>query len=375
MTTAGPPGRRARLGWAAVAVALAPGALWAQPAGPTLAPKRSLTLPAVAVCLREPPPAAAGRRDELAARAAAARARELALVGDRAGARAGFARALELDPAAAPVAYDLARAAEDVGDVRAARAAYCRFLALAPASADAADARARVARLAGPDAAGADRLARDSFARGLAALDARQYAAAEAAFAAVLRTTPNAPEAAYNRGLAALALARPADAARDLAAYVASPVAGADRAEVLRAVDALRRPSWSPQTALVRGLVPGFGQLYTARPAAGVAVFAASAAAAGAAFYQRSTVRQAAFVDPFGNPYTSPVTVRRRPYLAAGLGAGALLAAAAAFEARHFAARAGRARPAVRVRAAAAPPAAFDGLPRPAVGLALEARF
>ncbi len=373
----GAAGRLARRAGALLAVAvLTRGAVAeAQPTGVALAPKRSLTLPAVSACLRERPPAAAARRDELAARSVAARARELALVGDRAGARAAFARAVALDPTAAPLAYDLARAAEEAGDAAAARSAYCHFLALAPSGADAADARARVARLAGGGDLGADRRARDAFARGVAALDGQRYAAADGAFAEVLRATPNAPEAAYNRGLAELGLGRDVDAARDLAAYVASPVAGADRAEVLRAVDALRRPAWNPGTALVRGVVPGFGQLYTARPAAGIAVFAATAAAVGTALYQQSTVREAGFVDPFGNPYTSSVTVRRRPYLAAGLGTGVALAAAAALEARAFAGRAQRARPAVRLRAAVAPQLGPGGALALPVGVAVHARF
>jgi len=364
---------------AAVALAvlgsLAPRSVAAQAAGLALAPKRSLSLPAVSACLREPAPAVAPRRDEVAARTTAARARELALVGDRAGARAAFARALALDPSAAPVAYDLARAAEEAGDARGARGAYCHFLSLAPAGADAADARARVARLSGGAAGDADRRARDSFARGLAALDARRFAAAELAFTEVLRATPNAPEAVYDRGLAVLAQGRDADAARDLAAYVASPAAGADRGEVLRAVDVLRRPVWNPGTALGRGVIPGFGQLYTARPAAGVAAFALSAAAVGTAFYQRETVREAQFVDPFGNPYSQPVAARSRPYLAAGLGAGAAIALAAALEARAFAARSRRGRPVVRLRVAAAPgagPGAALALP---VGVAVQARF
>jgi hypothetical protein len=239
---------------------------------------------------------------------------------------------------------------------------------------DAADARTRVARLSG-GAPAADRNARDAFARGVAALDARRYAAADAAFSEVLRVTPNAPEAGYNRGLAALALGRDGAAARDLAAYVASPAAGADRGEVLRAVEVLRRPAWDPQTALYRGVVPGFGQLYTDRPALGVAVLAAGAAAVGATFYQRSSTRDASFVDPFGNPYTSQVTVRNRPYFAAGLGAAALLTAAAALEARGYAARARRARPVVRLRAALAPTAAPGGGLALPIGLALSTRF
>ncbi len=323
--------------------------------GPSLAPKRSLTLPAVAACLREAPPATVGRRDELAARTVASRARELALVGDRAGARTAFARAVALDPSSAPLAYDLARASEEAGDTRGALAAYCQFLALAPTASDARDARARVGRLSGGGGEGADRRARDAFSRGLVAFDAGVYATATSAFSEVLRETPNAPEASYNRGLAELALGRDTAAARDLAAYVASPAAGPDRGEVLRAVDALRRPVWSSGTAFTRGLVPGFGQLYTARPVAGVAVLAATATAVGFALSQQSAVRDSAFVDRFGNRYTSPITVKRRPYLGAGLGAAALLTLGAAFEAAHFAAGAGRGRPAVSIRTALGP--------------------
>jgi len=361
------------------AIAQPPAATGARPAsagataGSALAPKRSLTLPTVAACLREAPPAAAGRRDELAARTVAARARELALVGDRAGARAAFARAVALDPASAPLAYDLARASEEAGDTRGALTAYCQFLALAPSASDARDARARVGRLSGGTGEGADRRARDAFSRGVVALDARVYTVAAAAFGDVLRETPNAPEAAYNRGLAELALGRDAEAARDLAAYVASPAAGPDRADVLRAVDALRRPVWDPGTAFARGIVPGFGQLYTGRPVAGVAVLAASAAAVGVALAQQTTVHDSAFVDRFGNRYTSPVTVRRRPYLAAGLGAAGLLTLGAAFEAAHFARGADRDRPIVSIRTAIGP--GRDGTANPAPTIAMRVEF
>ncbi len=338
-----------------------------------LAPKRSLTLAAVPGCGRVGAAAAtAPRRDEPGARAAAARARELALVGDRAGARAAFARAAALDPTAPQLAYDFGRAAEDAGDMRGALGAYCQALALAPTGAASTDARARVARLAGGAAGGAvdaDRRAREAFAGGVAALDDRRPDAARDLFDRVLAAVPGAPEALYDRGLASLALGRDADAARDLAAYVASPGAGADRGEVLRAVDALRRPALEPGTALARGVLPGFGQLYTGRPVAGVGVLAAAAAAVGVALHQQTTQREAPFLDPFGHPYTSPVAVQRRPYLVAGLGAAAVLTAGAAFEASHYAAGAAGRRPRVSLRTAAVVPA------RGGVGLALGGAF
>jgi hypothetical protein len=357
--------RAALVSVAIAATTLVPQSAQAQAGRPatTLAPKRALSRSAVAACLRAPPPVRAPRRDELAARAAAARARELALVGDRAGARAGFARALALDPLSPQLAYDLARAAEESADAPGAIGAYCQYLALAPAGGDAADARARVARLTGGASESTERRARDAFARGVAALDGARYPAAFAAFDEVLRTAPNTPEAAYNRGLAALALGRDGDAARDLAAYVASPAAGADRAEVLRAVEVLRRPGWHPREALVRGLVPGFGQVYTARPVAGVAVLAATVGSAVVAFTPRTTQRDVTFVDPFGNAYASRVAERRRPYLVTGLAAGATLAVAAALEASSFAARAQRMRPVVSVQTAPVPPPAARDAP------------
>jgi hypothetical protein len=68
------------------------------------------------------------------------------------------------------------------------------------------------------------------------------------------------------------------------------------------------------------------------------------------------------------------VTVRRRPYVAVGLGAAAVIAAAAAVEARAYAARAQRGRPVVRVRAALAPQVGPAGTLVPGVGLAVQTR-
>ncbi|MGZ8379672.1 MAG: tetratricopeptide repeat protein [Gemmatirosa sp.] len=358
---------------ATVALLLSPlfAALGAQP----LAPKRVLTLPAAAQCTGVALPSTA-RRDPAAARAEAGRARELALVGERAGARDAFARAAALDPADPQLAYDLARAAEESGDRSTAATALCRYLLLAPSGREAAEVRTRLARVAGATPDARDAAARAAFQRGVDALEARRYDAAVAAFDDVLRRVPSAPEASYDRGLARLALGDDAAAASDLAAYVASPSAGPDRAQVLRAVDALRQPRWSVGGALGRGLVvPGFGQLYTGRPVHGLVILAGAAGGVGLALVERRSIETVQFVDQFGNPYTSSVPRVEHPYRAAGLIGAGVLALAGAAEAAYYAASNRRERPRVQLRTSAAWLPGPSGVPSAAAGARVSVAF
>lgn len=138
-------------------------------------------------------------------------------------------------------------------------------------------------------------------------------------------------------------------------------------------------PSWGGAAAptFVRGLIPGFGQLYTARPVAGVAVLAAIGAS------QRVTLHEAAFVDAFGSPSASRIAERRRPYLTAGLVAGAVFALGAAVEASPATARAQRARPIVTVQTPPVPRRAPRGAsvggpsesPKAEVAIGVRVRF
>jgi hypothetical protein len=339
-----------------------------------LAPKRVLTLPSAPQCAGAALPG--GVRDAAGARAEATRARELALNGERAAARAAFARASQLDPSDPQLAYDLARASEEEGDVPGTTAALCRYLLIAPSGREAPEVRTRLARIAPtvPDAR--DASARAAFARGVEALDARRFDVAVAAFDAVLRQVPSAPEAAYDRGLARLGRGEDATAAADLATYVASPAAGSDRALVLRAVEALRQPRWSPGGAFGRGLVvPGFGQFYTGRPVLGLVVLAGAATGVGSAFVERSITEDRQFTDPFGNPYTTPVTRVERPYRTIGLVAGGAVALVGAAEAAYFAASHRRDRPRLVLRTATMRLPGPDGVRVTAPGLRVSTIF
>jgi hypothetical protein len=336
-----------------------------------LVPKRALTIPSAPQCAGAA--ATPTTRDPAAARAEATRARELALNGESRAARDAFARAASLDPADPVLAYDLARAAEETGDRATATAALCRYLVLAPDGREAAEVRSRLGRLAAPAGSPRDAAARAAFQRGVDALDARRYDAAVTAFDEVLRQVPTAPEAVYDRGLARLALGQDRAAADDLAAYVSSPASGPDRAQVLRAAQALRAPAYTPSGALGRGLVvPGFGQFYTGRPVGGLAVLAGAAGGVVAAFLERRTLETVEYVDVFGFKYTSTVPRVERPYRTVGLVGAGVVALAGAAEAAWYAASHRAERPRLRLRASAwRPPVGRDAPLAVTVGTAI----
>jgi tetratricopeptide (TPR) repeat protein len=302
-----------------------------------LLPKRTLTAGVAPGC---GPTAAApvqGQRDNAEARRLAAEGQQAALVGDRMGARAAFARAAALNPGDERIAYDLGRAHEELADTTAAVGEYCHYLALSAMGREAPDVRARLGRLTPRRAIEDAGRAAEAFRVGLAHYDARRYQNAAESFSETVRRSPPAIEAVFDRALARSALGQRTDAVRDLEAYLIGAPNASDRAAVLRAIDALRRPVYNSSTAFTRGLLPGFGQMYTGRPGRGVVVLAAVAGTVAMAFYQRTESRQVPYVDPNGVPVPYTVSDTKRPYLLPALGAGAAITVLAAFEASRFA--------------------------------------
>ncbi len=345
-----------------------------------LAPRRTLTVGAAPGC-DVAPPAAPGTapRNNAEARRLAAAGQEAALVGDQAAARDAFVRAAQLNPDDDRIAYDLARAHEELADTLPAIGAYCRYLTLAPAGTEAADVRARLTRLVPDDArARADEASR-AFTLGLGFLDDRRYESAVRAFDEVVRLTPAAPEGYFNRGLARSGVGRRAEALADLEVYRAAAVTVEERVETARAIDVLRRPVYASGTALLRGVLPGFGQFYTARPVRGVVVLAAVAGATGAALMQQTGERTIAYVDPNGvpAPYTERYSERR--WFVPGVAAATGLTLVAAIEAARYANRSQRGASIVAPAGARgesggltlSPTLSRDGTP----GLRLSARF
>lgn len=311
--------------------------------GQTLEPKRVLTTGPAAGC--EAPTtgqAVIARRDNVEARRLSAAGQEAALLGDQSAARDAFARAAALNPGDERVAYDLARAHEELTDTSKAIGEYCRYLTLSPSGREASDVRDRLVRLV-PRAV--QQRAEDvlvAFRLGLALFDDGRYEASAKAFDDVIQFAPASAEGYFNRGLARSALGKRADALRDLDQYRAAAPTVDDRVEVGRAIEVLRRPVYRPSVAFVRSVVPGFGQLYTARPVRGLVLLAAVAGATGFAFTQKTTETLIAYTDPNGvpAPYTQRTT--ERPYIVPALAAAGALTIIGSIEAVWFAKRSQR---------------------------------
>ena len=270
---------------------------------------------------------------------------EAAIVGDHRQARDVFVDAARLSPGDERIAYQLGRAYEELGERPNAVREYCRFLALAPQATEAPDVRARIATLAaaaGPS--GAADQGGSAFRAGVGHLDQRRWREAADAFGRVIAVLPRAAEAYYDRAIALVALQQRDAAIRDYEQYLVLRPNAEDAVQVRAYIDALRRPTWSTTTALVGGLVlPGFGQVYTARPCVGLGV----AAAAGTSLYfallskEEPEIRDYSVTIPGFPPIVNvdTVTVTKQPYYAVGLAAFATLTIGAAFEAARYARR------------------------------------
>ena len=349
-------------GFAVLAALTAP---FARASAQSLTPKRTLTAGVAPGCGMPPALAQQVRRDNAEARRLAAEGQQAALVGDRTGARTAFARAAALNPGDERIAYDLGRAHEELADTVAALSEYCRYLALSAAGREAPDVRMRLGRLTPRSAIADAARGAEAFRLGLAHFDARRFDAAADAFGETVRRSPPAIEAVFNRALARSAAGRRPDAVRDLEAYLIGAPSAGDRASVLRAIEGLRRPVYRSGTALTRGVLPGFGQIYTGRPGRGIVVLGTVAGAGAMAWYQRTETKVIPYVDPNGVPVPYSVTETTRPYLVPALAAGVGLTLAAAFEAGRFASRSQS--PLTRV-------SAYVGT-RGDIGLRLAARF
>lgn len=305
----------------------------------TLAIKRTFAANAIAGCPSAVSANASLPRDAAEARRVFASGQELALQGDPRGAGVAFARASALDPTDDRIAYAYARVLEETNDSTSAMREYCRALRLSPVGRDVADVRARVARLAPREWTDALSRARNRFATGVVAFDARRYQEAQRAFDDAARALPQEAEAPFNRAVAEIQLGDRSSARRDFTTYLALLPDATDRALVQRSIDALARPQYSAGTAFASGLVPGMGQFYTRRPAQGMAVLALVGGAAYAALHTSSRSVTVGYVDPNGVPAPYVTIVKERPYRTAALAAGAGITLAAALEAAWFAKR------------------------------------
>ena len=340
-----------------------------------LVPKRSVGA-SVVQCpvVAQPESPTPAQRQE--ARRLSAQGREAAIAGDQGAAEEFFREAAGLDATDQDIAYRLARVHQELGHRQEAVREFCRYLALAPAAPDAAEVRARIAALSPVGAEGPPSAALGHFRAGLEHLDAGRLREAEQAFTSAIGEAPRWPAPHYNRGLVHATADRPARAVEDLRQYLALNPQAEDSAWVARHIAELRRRVPSPGGALLRGvLIPGLGQFYTRRPALGVLVLGATAAASYAAVQPKVETRRAQYTDIFGNVHEYTYEETTFPSLTTGIAVAAGVAVVGAIEA-YIHARRGRVRePAAEPQREAAPPVSQRGARLGAPSLHLSPRM
>lgn len=333
----------------AVVSSVAPSIARAQSAAPPSALKRTaLTATMRGSCPAVAAPRAPTNDQRRYARDLADRAQQAAIIGDSVSARDQLRQAVQLDPTDPDLAYRLARANETSGVVDDAVKEYCRFIALAPSAPESAEAREKVASLARPTLTAQARAAEVTFRAGIVAYERGQLTEAEAGFNSAISSQPSWADAYYDRALVKLRRDERDAALRDLEQYLRLKPEADDRALVVAQIEALRRGTPSPGSALALGLVlPGAGQFYTGRPVRGTLSLLAAGGALAFGLQQSTktvTVQQTA-TDPFGNPYTYSTTRLKtdRPNLIPGVLAAGAITIGGAIEAFVFANNARRA--------------------------------
>ncbi|MGE5731206.1 MAG: hypothetical protein ACM37U_04645 [Gemmatimonas sp.] len=326
-----------------ISLSLCPSIAFAQSSAPRDVLKRT-TLSATTRGSCPPVPAAQAPTAEQRRRARdlAERGQQAAILGDSVSARDQLRQAAQLDPSDPDLAYRLARANETAGAADDAATEYCRFLALAPTAPETAEAKEKVALLARPVMTGEARAAEATFRAGIAAYERGQMIEAQAGFNAAILRQPNWADAYYDRALVLLRRGDRDAARSDLEQYLRLKPEADDRALVVARIDALRRSTPSPASALAIGLlIPGAGQMYTGRPVWGLVSLASAGGALAYGLQQRTrlvSVQQTA-TDPFGNPYTFTTTRSKtdRPNLIPGAAVAGGITLAGAIEAFVFA--------------------------------------
>ena len=210
------------------------------------------------------------------------------MLGNQQRARDLLARATELDPTSAELAYRYGRILESLGETEPAIDQFCRALGLGSREQGIGDARPRLEALARARDPELPEEARDVFLNGLLQADLGNLAGADEAFGTALLAAPDWADAAYNRGIIRIRMGQPDSAVEDLQRYLALKPNADDANLVSQRIGQLQvRPSSpvSPGTALGLGLViPGMGQFYTGRALGGLSVLAVAGGAIAAGF-------------------------------------------------------------------------------------------
>jgi tetratricopeptide (TPR) repeat protein len=278
--------------------------------------------------------------ERLQATQLASSADQALIQGDLVRAATLMARATELDPSSADLAYRRGRVLEDVGDRPGAIAAYCRVVAIGSVDETAPDAEARIQALANARWAGISDDAAEAFQLGVSSADAGLFADAATSFDAALAEAPEWADAVFNRALMLDRLGLGAEALADLRRYLELSPDAMDAVAVSGRIGQLEgafASAPSPGTALTLGLLlPGMGHFYSGRSFGGVTVLSLAGGAVAAGFLIKDVEVQCLTTVgsgedcPAGQIYRETVD---RPYLVPALAAAAGVAVIGAVEA------------------------------------------
>ncbi len=340
-------GRRLCLAMVFLTMAMAP--MCAPLRAQELGLKRALPGNEIFACSPTDSSAAPGPEERTQAGRLGSNADQALILGDRERARDLLARATELDPSSASLAYRYARVLEDLGARNAAIAEYCRVILLGPEASRFEDAASRMQSLLDEEWAQIPDEAIQAFETGLSGADEGRLEAAMRSFGLAWQRAPEWADAVFNRGIVEARLGRVDEAVADLQRYLNLRPEAPDAILVSRRIGELRSLETLPRpaAAFTLGLLfPGMGQFYSGRAFSGITVLTLAAGAAATGFLVEEVTVFCVGSTGSGGECPEERVIGEEvdtPYLTYGLAAAGAVAVIGAIEA-YFRARGRRSR-------------------------------
>jgi tetratricopeptide (TPR) repeat protein len=261
------------------------------------------------------------------------------ILGDYERARDLLARAVELDPTSAELAYRYGRVMESLEETELAIEQFCRALRLGSREQGIGDARPRLEALARAREPLLPEAAKSEFLNGLLHADLGDFQSAVESFRTASELAPEWADPIYNRGVIRIRMGEAGQAVEDLQEYLRLQPDAEDAILVSQRIGQLQIvPSRgvSAGTAFGLGLVlPGGGQFYSGRALGGLGVLALAGGAAAAGFLIEEVDVRCVGSAPSGDcpPERIISETSNKPYKTYGLAAAGAVAFLGALEA------------------------------------------
>jgi len=249
-----------------------------------------------------------------------------------------LARATDLDPLSANLAYLYARSLADLGETSPAIIQFCRSLALGSEDLGIEDARPRLEALVLSEQPQVPDEAIAAFRNGLTQADLENLDEATQAFGLAFQLAPIWADAVHNRGVILDRQGNVGGAVADFQQYLSLRPEGEDAIAVSQRIGQLQSSGSlpSPGATLAAGIIPGMGQFYSGRALGGFTVLALAGGVAAAGFLIEQVETKCVGTPPQGgecptNRIISEETTK--PYLTQSLIAAGVVTVIGAVEA------------------------------------------